>query len=133
MKRSALDLLCACCASILRYTNASEFGWGGKKVLVVGSGNSGSEIALDCVEHGALPTILARSPQVVVPRRAIQIIQQLIYTHVQPMVRFVYAILLFHFLHNLPSFFLRCCMVPRRVLTYKRCKTKLEPGEVEIT
>ena len=47
-----------------RYTNATELGWVGKKVLVVGWGNSGSEIALDCVEHGALPTLLARSPQV---------------------------------------------------------------------
>ncbi|EOD40805.1 hypothetical protein EMIHUDRAFT_121847, partial [Emiliania huxleyi CCMP1516] len=55
------------------YTNATDLGWAsGKRVLVVGWGNSGSEIALDLVEHGARPTLLARSPQVVVPRDHLQ-------------------------------------------------------------
>ncbi|HSM45215.1 MAG TPA: NAD(P)/FAD-dependent oxidoreductase [Acidimicrobiia bacterium] len=40
----------------------------GKHVLVVGFGNSGGEIALDLLEHGAHPHISIRSPSVVVPR-----------------------------------------------------------------
>jgi cation diffusion facilitator CzcD-associated flavoprotein CzcO len=42
--------------------------WRGKKVLVVGFGNSGSEIALDLWEHGAKPTCLIRSPIHMMPR-----------------------------------------------------------------
>jgi cation diffusion facilitator CzcD-associated flavoprotein CzcO len=34
----------------------------GKKVLLIGMGNTGSELALDLCEHGALPTISVRSP-----------------------------------------------------------------------
>ena len=34
----------------------------GQNVLVVGSGNSGAEIAVDLHEHGARPTLVARSP-----------------------------------------------------------------------
>jgi hypothetical protein len=40
----------------------------GRYVLVVGFGNSGGEIALDLLEHGAHPHISIRSPSVVVPR-----------------------------------------------------------------
>ena len=40
----------------------------GKKVLVVGFGNSGGEIALDLFEHGAMPFISVRSPVNVIPR-----------------------------------------------------------------
>jgi hypothetical protein len=40
----------------------------GKRVLVVGLGNSGGEIAIDLVEHGASPDIAVRSPVNVVPR-----------------------------------------------------------------
>ena len=36
--------------------------WKGKRVLVVGSGNSGAEIALDLLEHGAQPSICIRGP-----------------------------------------------------------------------
>lgn len=39
-----------------------------KRVLVVGSGNSGAEIALDLWEHGAHPRICIRGPVHVVPR-----------------------------------------------------------------
>lgn len=40
----------------------------GKRVLVVGFGNSAGEIALDLMEHGATVCISVRSPSVVVPR-----------------------------------------------------------------
>jgi indole-3-pyruvate monooxygenase len=40
----------------------------GKRVLVVGLGNSGAEIAIDLVECGARPDIAVRSPVNVVPR-----------------------------------------------------------------
>jgi len=40
----------------------------GKRVLVVGAGNSGAEIALDLWEHGAKPALSVRGPVHVVPR-----------------------------------------------------------------
>jgi cation diffusion facilitator CzcD-associated flavoprotein CzcO len=40
----------------------------GRRVLVVGAGNTGAEIALDLVEHGARPTLSVRTPVNVVPR-----------------------------------------------------------------
>jgi len=40
----------------------------GKRVLVVGSGNSGAEIAVDLWEHGAQPAMSIRGPVHVVPR-----------------------------------------------------------------
>jgi hypothetical protein len=40
----------------------------GQKVLVVGIGNSGAEIALDLWEHGAEPLIFVRSPLFIIPR-----------------------------------------------------------------
>jgi len=42
------------------YRNAKPFT--GKKVLLIGMGNTGSELALDLCEHGAFPTISVRSP-----------------------------------------------------------------------
>jgi len=36
--------------------------WNGKRVLVVGSGNSGAEIAIDLIEHGADAAICIRGP-----------------------------------------------------------------------
>lgn len=42
------------------YRNGSP--WTGKRVLVVGSGNSGAEIAIDLVEHGAEVAICIRGP-----------------------------------------------------------------------
>jgi len=48
------------------YTNGERFR--GQRVLVVGFGNSGSEIALDLLEHGARPAIAVRSKVNVVPR-----------------------------------------------------------------
>ena len=42
--------------------------WSGKSVLVVGSGNSGAEIAIDLWEHGAKPSMSIRGPVHVVPR-----------------------------------------------------------------
>ncbi len=42
--------------------------WRGERVLVVGFGNSGGEIAIDLHEHGARPTISVRSRVNVVPR-----------------------------------------------------------------
>lgn len=48
------------------YRNAAPFA--GKRVLVVGFGNSGAEIALDLCEAGAEPTLAVRSPVCVLPR-----------------------------------------------------------------
>jgi indole-3-pyruvate monooxygenase len=48
------------------YRNGDAFaGW---RVLVVGAGNTGAEIALDLAERGAQPTLALRSPINVVPR-----------------------------------------------------------------
>jgi indole-3-pyruvate monooxygenase len=43
----------------------------GQKVLVVGLGNSGGEIAIDLHEHGAQPTLAVRSPVNVIPREVL--------------------------------------------------------------
>lgn len=48
------------------YRNGAEFR--GARVLVVGIGNSGAEIALDLHQQGALPTIAVRGPVNVLPR-----------------------------------------------------------------
>lgn len=48
------------------YRNASA--WRGRAVLVVGMGNTGAEIALDLVEHGAAATLSVRSPVNIVRR-----------------------------------------------------------------
>lgn len=48
------------------YRNGDTFA--GRRVLVVGAGNTGAEIALDLAERGAKPTIALRSPVNVVPR-----------------------------------------------------------------
>jgi putative flavoprotein involved in K+ transport len=49
------------------YRNASPYA--GKRVLVVGAGNSGAEIATDLIEHGAsFVAISVRTPPPVVPR-----------------------------------------------------------------
>jgi cation diffusion facilitator CzcD-associated flavoprotein CzcO len=48
------------------YRNADAFV--GQRVLVVGAGNTGAEIALDLAEHGAQPTLAVRSPVNIVPR-----------------------------------------------------------------
>lgn len=42
------------------YRNAALFA--GKKVLVIGMGNTGAELALDLHEHGAFPVLSVRSP-----------------------------------------------------------------------
>lgn len=42
--------------------------YSGKKVLVIGFGNSACEIAIDLYEHGALPTLSVRSPVNIIPR-----------------------------------------------------------------
>lgn len=44
-----------------------------KRVLVVGFGNSGAEIALDLLEHGARPTIAVRGKVNVIPRELLGI------------------------------------------------------------
>ena len=55
-----------------RVLHSSEYRHGqpfaGQKVLVVGFGNSGGEIAVDLYEHGARPSIAVRSPVNVIPR-----------------------------------------------------------------
>ncbi len=42
--------------------------WAGKRVLVVGFGNSGGEIAIDLCEHGARPILAVRGQVNIVPR-----------------------------------------------------------------
>ncbi|HVV52915.1 MAG TPA: NAD(P)/FAD-dependent oxidoreductase, partial [Polyangia bacterium] len=42
--------------------------WRGRRVLVIGLGNSGGEIALDLLEHGATPSLSVRGPVNVIPR-----------------------------------------------------------------
>jgi indole-3-pyruvate monooxygenase len=49
-----------------RYRNGAPFKR--QRVLIVGLGNSGGEIAIDLHEHGAQPTIAVRSPVSVIPR-----------------------------------------------------------------
>jgi cation diffusion facilitator CzcD-associated flavoprotein CzcO len=49
-----------------QYRNGKPFT--GQKVLVIGFGNSGGEIALDLWEHGAQPSIAVRSGVNVIPR-----------------------------------------------------------------
>jgi cation diffusion facilitator CzcD-associated flavoprotein CzcO len=49
-----------------RYSDGGPFS--GRRVLVVGAGNTGAEIALDLLEHGARPTLAVRTPVNVVPR-----------------------------------------------------------------
>jgi len=53
------------------YVNGEPFR--GKRVLVVGFGNSGAEIALDLWEHGAHPAISARGEVNVIPREVLGI------------------------------------------------------------
>ncbi|KAI3678991.1 hypothetical protein L6452_38296 [Arctium lappa] len=48
-------------------------GFEGKKVLVVGAGNSGMEIALDLCDHGAKTSIVVRSPIHITPRWSINL------------------------------------------------------------
>lgn len=50
------------------YKNGSPFK--GQRVLVVGLGNSGGEIAIDLWEQGARPSVAVRSPVNVIPREA---------------------------------------------------------------
>jgi cation diffusion facilitator CzcD-associated flavoprotein CzcO len=54
------------CLHSSRYRNGEPFR--NQKVLVVGFGNSGGEIAMDLWEHGAQPNLSVRSPVNVIPR-----------------------------------------------------------------
>ena len=54
-----------------QYRNGEPFH--GQKVLVVGFGNSGGEIAIDLWEHGALPSLAVRSAVNVIPRQLLGI------------------------------------------------------------
>lgn len=49
-----------------KYKNGSDFN--GKKVLIIGFGNSGCEQAICLQEHGAFPALSVRSPVNVIPR-----------------------------------------------------------------
>ncbi len=49
-----------------RYVDGAPYA--GKNVLVVGFGNSGGEIVIDLLEHGAQPTIAVRGPVNIIPR-----------------------------------------------------------------
>jgi len=50
----------------LEYKNGAAFK--GKKVLVVGFGNSGGETAIDLYEHGAVSSVSVRSPINIIPK-----------------------------------------------------------------
>jgi len=52
-----------------RYQTAEEYR--GKKVLVVGFGNTGGELSIDLYEHGCNVHILARSPVNIIKRRSL--------------------------------------------------------------
>lgn len=54
-----------------QYRNSEPFKQ--QKVLVVGFGNSGGEIAIDLYEHGAHPSMSVRSPVNVIPRELLGI------------------------------------------------------------
>ena len=54
-----------CCT---RRATATATRFAGQRVLVVGAGNTGAEIALDLAERGAKPTLAVRTPVNVVPR-----------------------------------------------------------------
>jgi indole-3-pyruvate monooxygenase len=73
------------------YSGAFSMGLTGKKVVVVGFGNSGAEIAVDLYEgNAALPVhVLVRSPIRVVPRRSIELLQMFAVRYVHP----IYALL----------------------------------------
>src|SRR5262249_14692110 len=47
---------------------ASGARYAGQRVLVVGAGNTGAEIALDLLEHRAKPSLAVRSPVNILPR-----------------------------------------------------------------
>lgn len=54
-------------------TYRSGMSYRGKRILVVGLGNSGGEIAIDLHEHGAHPWLAVRSPLNVIPREVMGI------------------------------------------------------------
>ena len=54
-----------------RYRNGSRYR--DQRVLVVGFGNSGGEIALDLAEHGARPALSVRGPVNIIPREILGI------------------------------------------------------------
>lgn len=51
--------------------------WKGQRVLVVGAGNSGAEIALDLWESGAIASLCVRSPIHVIPREVLGVPAQI--------------------------------------------------------
>ena len=58
-----IDGLEGFCGDVVHSTGfKSGRGFEGKRVLVVGAGNSGMEIALDLAEHGAKTSMIVRSP-----------------------------------------------------------------------
>ncbi|MDX1958911.1 MAG: hypothetical protein SFU98_10075, partial [Leptospiraceae bacterium] len=57
------------------YRNGKEFK--GKKVLLVGAGNTGGELAIDLWENGAKPTISIRSPLHIVKREVFGVPMQI--------------------------------------------------------
>eukprot|EP00127_Corallochytrium_limacisporum_P000924 Clim_evm8s33 gene=Clim_evmTU8s33 len=59
------------------YTNGKEYK--GKKVLIIGFGNSGAEISVDLWEHEADTSVLVRSASPIVPRKGMQLFQELLY------------------------------------------------------
>jgi alkyl hydroperoxide reductase subunit AhpF len=54
--------------SVKRCLGCNGKRWSGQRVLVIGLGNSGGEIAIDLSEQGAHAAICVRSPVNVVPR-----------------------------------------------------------------
>lgn len=72
VKNSKLEALKGYTGEIVHsslYKNGSDFA--GKRVLVVGAGNTGAEIALDLLKYKAKPFWCVRSPTYVVPLKAL--------------------------------------------------------------
>eukprot|EP01084_Bolivina_argentea_P118318 209957_1 len=90
-----------------RYTNGTDLGLKNKKVLVIGWGNSGSEISLDLLEHGAKPTLLIRSGQVIVPHNIIIKVESLLWTHLKYMVKIPFGYILLLPMHLFMDFILK--------------------------
>jgi putative flavoprotein involved in K+ transport len=66
-----------------RYRNAEPYR--GKRVLVVGTGNSGAEIAADLAEHGAEVLWSVRTPPTILPRTVLGIAMQALGVLLRPL------------------------------------------------
>src|SRR5205807_1824066 len=66
-----------------RYRNGARLE--GKRVLVVGTGNSGAEIAIDLAEHGAEVSWSVRTPPTILPRAVLGVATQTVGVALRPL------------------------------------------------